>query len=291
MQTPGKCSATGICKYALTFNPTFVAHGMALWGDRMAFVDWHRGTVRVCDMAGVQLHTFGTLGQGRGEFLHPSALCAHPNGNLLVLEGSYRVQEITWTGDHVRFISTRAINGRRPIGVGVSLDGSLIALVAVTSNYGPTTIDLLDGSTCALVRRIVGWTDARSGPSPIRFSPHGNRAVITCAGLKPAMFRMCANENGRKGPGGSNVVNVGTEFGTPDKWGECQHFEFTDEGDVVAATRDGATVYSGTTLEAVRSWPWLRMVRWIYGIQAHRGRLYVLCRVEDHGNDEVHVYE
>ena len=71
-----------------------------------------------------------------------------------------------------------------------------------------------------------------------------------------------------------------------------QHVEFTDEGDVVIATHAGATVYSGTTLEPVRSWAWSAGVRYVGAIQAHRGLLYVLCTVgPDCNAQEVHVYE
>ena len=84
----------------------------------------------------------------------------------------------------------------------------------------------------------------------------------------------------------NEIVEAGPEFG------DCalQHVEFTDEGDVVVAMQHGATVYSGTTFEPVRSWTWAENVAWIKDIQAHGGLLYVSCVVSPH-RIEVHVYE
>ena len=51
-------------------------------------------------------------------------------------------------------------------------------------------------------------------------------------------------------------------------------------------------MYSGTSLEPVRSWAWPDGVRYVKAVQAHRGLLYVLCTVgPDCNAQEVHVYE
>ena len=81
----------------------------------------------------------------------------------------------------------------------------------------------------------------------------------------------------------------GTAFGAAIH--KRQHVEFTDEGDVVVATRTGGTVYSGMSLEPVRSWTWLHNVRCVYAIQAYRGRLHVLCAMGRCDYTEVHAYK
>ena len=260
---------------------------MALWGDRMALFDENRGEVKVVDAAsGVQLHTFGKHGTGPGEFAGLVVLCAHPNGNLLVLEGSDRVQEVTWTGDHVRFIYCHAINGYWAHAVDVSPNGSLIALVTGTQYRSVlTTIELLDERTCACVARIRS-PDASWGPFAIRFSPCGFRVVATSTIHKPAMFHVHVRKTNADAS-----IEVGRVFGAAPRLHEYQHVEFTDEGDVVVATHDKATVYSGTALEPVRSWTWPPTVRCVRAIQAHRGLLYVACNVGEAHNPHVHVYQ
>ena len=71
---------------------------------------------------------------------------------------------------------------------------------------------------------------------------------------------------------------------------DCQHVEFTDEGDVVIATRRGATAYSATTLEPVRSWTWLAGVRHVQAIQAHRGLLRAALTIHKY-DTEAQLYE
>ena len=280
MQAPSKCAGTGGFKRAFLLAPGIINSAMALWGDRIAFTDVDSGTVAVFDLAGVHLHRFGKHGTDPGEFLNPTALCAHPNGNLLVLEGWTRVQEVTWTGDHVRFICDKKTHGWYPCGVDVSPDGTLIALVAYADGDRTVTVELLDGRTCAPVKRL-GIAGTPSALHALRFSPDGGRLVVGAYNRSPTMFSVHANEDGDGG---------GAVFGAAAV--HRHNVEFTDEGDVVIATHAGATVYSGTTLEPVRSWAWQASVWWIKAIQAHRGLLYVLCLLKPDCNaQEVHVYE
>ena len=254
---------------------------MALWGDRIAFAEMDRGTVAVVDLDGHYLHRFGKLGVGPGEFLNPTALCAHLNGNLLVLERWTRIQEVTWTGDHVRFICAKKTHGWQPYEVDVSPDGTLIAVVAYTTVDAPITVELLDGRTCTSVKRfrIAGTT--YPGRQVLRFSPDGGWVVVVGSNHRPTVFSVHGN---------GNEDGDGTALGAVIH--KRQHVEFTDEGDVLVATHRGATVYSGTTLEPVRSWAWPDSVRYVRAIQAHGGLLYVLCALKPIGNiEEVHVYE
>ena len=234
--------------------------------------------VRVFDMNGVQLYTFGKLGTDPGKFVNPEALCAHPNGNLLVLELWHRVQEVTWTGDHVRFICALQTHGWQPGLADVSPDGAFIAVVACAAR-SPVTVELFYGSTCVPVKRfrIAGATP---GLNALRFSPDGGRVVVVGCNHRPTMFSVRGDKDGN----GDCTV-----FGAMRH--ELQHVEFTDEGDVVVVNDRGATVYSCTTLEPARSWAWPDGVRYVRAIQAHRGSLYALYAAEPHYIRELHVYE
>ena len=249
---------------------------MALCGDRIALADMLKDKVAVFDLAGVQLYAFGEHGHGPAAGWSPVALCAHPNGNLLVREGCVRVREVTWTGDHVRCICARETHGWFPCAVDVSPDGTLIAVGADAPAENATVVQLLNERTCAPVKR---FRIARSGPQAVRFSPDGCRVVVLGSNHRPTMFRVHGNGHG------------GTVFGKKRVVGTLQYAEFTDEGDVVIATDTRATVYRGTSLKPARSWAWEDSVREVQAIQAHRGLLYVLCAVGPHDDTEVHVYE
>ena len=274
MQAPGKWSGNGTFKCALTLaGGVYGGRSLALWGDRVALAYAQRSTVAVFDLvAGVvkPLHVFGCYGVSSGSFFYPVALCAHPSGSLLVLESNGRVQEFTWTGTYVRTVSHPKINSWRLNGIALSPDGSLIAV----SDMDTGSIGVLDAKTCAHVARL-GRIQLKFIFRPcIRFSPDGNRVAVTVPQHKPAMVYV--NENGND-----------AEFGAADG----EYVEFTDEGDVVVASGGGVTVYSGTTLERVRSWAWPASVHRVHTIQAHRGLLYVLCTVRPGFKVEMYVYE
>ena len=247
----------------------------------MALADVRTNSVRVFDLAGVELYTFGKRGKGHGEFSNPVALCPHPNGNLLVVEHGLRVQEVTWTGDHVRFISSFPSHGFCVENVHVSPDGSFIAVCGI---HGAGVIGLLDGRTCAPLA-WVGPPHTTLAPCNVRLSPDGNSFVAIAYGMQ-TLFGMHLDGNGAL----TSIASVGSGIGADNPWEGYHCVEFTAEGDVVLATHRGATVFSSTTLEPVRSWAWPARVRYVQAIQAHRGVLYVACIVCADRNMEVHVY-
>ena len=212
---------------------------------------------------------------GTGEFRHPVALCAHPNGNLLVLEACGSVQEVTWTGDHVRFICAKQTHVWEPCGVDVSPDGALIAVVAYTAADAPATVELLNERTRVPVKRLR-IADTTTGQHALRFGPDGGRVAVVDYNRRPTVFSVHGDGDG-------------TMFGAVKN--DRQHVEFTDECNVVVATDTGATVYSSTSLEPVRSWAWRAGVRLVLAIKAHRGLLYVLLATGPHENTVLHVYE
>ena len=240
MQAPGKCAAHGILKRMFMPSPRALgmAIGMAVWGDRMAFTTYGGCNIAVHDLTtGVHLHTFGKRGCGAGQFQEPTRLCAHPNGNLLVLEkgndhrsGNERVQEVTWTGEHVRFIFSAAVNGWWPRGVAVSADGFLIAVAAGHGEH-IGSIEMLDGKTCGTVMRFPITYDYYPYRH-IGFSPDGTKVVVGGnAQLRPAVLRVRARCDGTVATTApQNRTDFGASSGTLGTW---QHVEFTDAGDVV----------------------------------------------------------
>ena len=281
---PNKYAATGVPKNTFALGPGIEKRAMAVWEGRIAFGG--AGGVSVFDLAGVRLYTFSTDGFCPGEHATPVDLRAHPNGNLLVRVRPNRIHEVTWTGEHVRFICGVDTNGWSAGGIDVSPDRSLLAV----RSFGETAmVELLDERTCAAVTRL-GSPKMTIGQSDVRFSPDGNRLVTVGPEHKPTMFDLHKKGTGTA-DGAESATNIGTEFGVMSASAVLhEHVEFTDDGDVVVAAYRGATVYSGTTLEPVRSWAWPSNVDWVYAIQAYRGLLYVLCRT-DRNSFEVHVYE
>ena len=274
-QAPGKCTATGTLKNVLVCADVA---GMALWGDRMALSQFADDcSISVFDLNGLHLDTFGTVADELGQVGHATRLCTHPNGNLLVLNvDTRRVVEVTWSGAHVRLICSFKMNKWRPKLMAVSPEGSRIAVLA-RHTVGLDTVEILDGNTCAPIRRL--------GSAPfgyrhdMRFSPDGNGLVLggSCR-CKPMMFGECHGK----------TVHVGTQFGVMSS---TQHVDFTDGGDIILCGANGASVYSGETLEHVRSWAWPDAGQHVSAMQAHRGLLYVRCTSWRREEATMYVYE
>ena len=278
-----------------TISENFDAFGMALWRDRMALSNARDHTISVFDLEGVHLYTFGEMGWLPGQFCMPKRLCAHPNGNLLVAEsemppcGRRRIQEVTWTGDHVRFVYTATAAGaekdwRYTLEMDVCQNGALIAVYADHELHEPDngTIDVLDGITCALLRRIP----VEHRCHDIRFNPDGSQIFVggLCEGDDALAFRVFGD--------GGCVRASSTLFSSSMDY-MC--VEFTGGGDVVLCARKaGPTVYCGKTFEPLRNWGWGEggrpgLIGDIIAVQVHRGLLYVAAM----GNESsaIYVYE
>ena len=270
MQAPSKCAASGVLKNAIPCPEPFA---MALSDDRMAFASFRSSNIQICDLSGAELCTFGAE---NAQFRRPRHLCTHPNGNLLVMDSTRGMEELTWTGTHVRLICSQEMNGWHPTQVAVSPDGSLIAVLA--GHVGPDgdsrTIEVFDGIT----RSPVHSFQTDNGRYNMRFSTDGSKIVAGgVTGFRPVLFDLRAGSE------------AGIEFGTPSAcW---QDVEFTHSGDMIVCDNIGASVYCGKTAVLQRAWPWARAIMYVYAIQAYRGSLYVLCRVLPDALSEVHVYE
>ena len=227
---------------------------MAILGGRVCISSYGTHIIHVFDLSGVHMYTFGKKGKGMGEFCAPMRLCAHPNGNLLVLEcHNRRVQEVTRTGVHARFA---AVHGQTPNAVAVSPDGSVVAVAAINA-CGQCSIALLDGSTCVPTQHLG---TVQRNVYDIQFSPDCTRVVIATHGHRPLAFTM-------NGDGGWE------KFGAA---GRCRRVEFTNAGDIVLCNRHDVCVHSGKTLEPLRSWALPARDLKIWGLQAHGDVLYVL---------------
>ena len=228
-------------------------------------------TIQVFDTAGTHLYTFGKHGRGPGQFYGPGAVLAHPNGNLLVSEhGNRRVQEVTWTGEHVRFLCDANTDGLCPEFVTMSPDGSVIAVTTGNSFSSDSvcTVELLNASTGALLRSVNVEAVAYH-MSDIQISPDGRRLVTVGKRYNPQLFDL-------------EGKCTWTPFGVSA--GVHRFVEFTDGGDVVLCGHYEFYVYARKTLKLLRRWslPQPHTGLYILGIRAHGGLLYVLCRSAFH---------
>lgn len=140
-------------------------------------------------------------------------------------DGTIRQWETTWRG-HIRPLST---NQRTMLNVEFSPDGALLACAGGDRHQAPATyvIDLLDGASGALVRRLEGH---ESTVSSLAFSADGRLLGSTSY------------------DGTARLWNVTT--------GECVQTLIGHEGIVssVAISRDGAIVATGGSDDDIRLW-------------------------------------
>jgi tripartite motif-containing protein 71 len=75
-------------------------------GNILAVSNEGRSSITLYDLgSGEEIRTFGAYGSGHGCFELPQHICFSATGTLLVAEGEgMRVQEVTLTGEHVRYI-------------------------------------------------------------------------------------------------------------------------------------------------------------------------------------------
>lgn len=77
---------------------------------------------------GAQVTSFGEYGNGPGRFNYPTKLCISPRDTLIGIDSrNDRVQEVTLTGEHIRFIGQGLFGqGLFPQGVQRHLLGSML---------------------------------------------------------------------------------------------------------------------------------------------------------------------
>ena len=155
--------------------------GLAISPDSAHMVTSHdNDTLSVYSLPGGEhIRTFGSEGAGKGQFSRPAKLCFSATGNILVADYvDNPLQELTLTGDHVRFIGVGVIDD--PIR-GIAANTELI-VVAKCAGACNGRIMLFDAVTGAFARAF-----GCHGDSPgqlleycngIRFTPDGSHIVV-----------------------------------------------------------------------------------------------------------------
>ena len=199
------------------------------------------------------LSLFGGEGPGKGQFSVPVKLCFSAGGNVLVVErGNKRVQEVTLTGEHVRFIG---------VGVAALEDGdsdTVIRAVAAnadliavgkwgTAKY--SRIVLFDAHTGAF-RRSFGELGQYQGQlmkycEGLRFLPDGRHLLVA-----ESMF----------GEGRLSLFTVAGEFVRYMGIGKLKAASdvdvFHQTGDIVVPDAAGhrVTVFSSDGKSVLKQW-------------------------------------
>jgi len=187
--------ATGahVRTYALKY--THDNRGLALTQDGTQFAVSNSRThqITVYDVvSGARTATFGGNGNGAGpgQFDQPFKLCTTPRDTLLAAEYvNQRVQEVTFSGVHIRYIGVGAF------GAGIYGIACNDAMIAVTESFGsaPNRILVFDYITGELLRQFAafGSGDGQIGPSSsVRFTPDNQHIIVadTYSNRRLSMF-------------------------------------------------------------------------------------------------------
>ena len=231
-------------KIALQTSADQYSHGLAISPDSTHMVASHSDdTLSVYSLPGGEhIRTFGSYGVGTVQFNMPGKLCFGVAGNILVADaGNKRVQEVTLTGDHVRFIGVGVIDD--PIwGIAANAELIVVGKYNCTSNH---RIMVFDAVTGTFVRAFGDYGDAPGQLMDycmgIRFMPDSRHIIV-------------AEDNG-DGRGRLSVFTLTGEFVRCIGEGELSDvcdMEFADNGDAIVCDSncDRICVYSadGSTL-------------------------------------------
>ena len=196
---------------------------------------------------GEHTRTFGSDGAGKGQFKCPAKLCFSAAGNILVAEwGNKRVQEVTLTGNHVRFIGVGVIE-TQIYGIAANADLILVVKYNGTSNNRIMMFDVVTG---ACIRAFGDYGDAPGqlmrNCFGIRFTPDSRHITL-------------AESNGR-GRGRLSVFTLAGEFVRcilVSELKDAGDVEFAANGDIIVC--DGSPkhricVYSADSSTLLRQW-------------------------------------
>ena len=262
-------------------------NGLAISPDGVHMVTSHSNhTLSVYSLPGGEhLRPFGSEGIGKGQFCWPAGLCYSVAGNILVAEqGNKRVQEVTLTGNHVRFIGAGVIND---FIWGIAANAELV-VVGKHGDVSNNRIMMFDAVTGALVRAFGDYGDAPGQMLKycwrIRFTPDSRHIIV-------------AESKGGGTGGRLSVFTLAGEFVRCVGNGELKaalDVEFANNGDVIVC--DGAPnhricMYSGDGSTLLRQWGGKGdadgMLLDPTALAMCRGQLYVL----DAGSKRVQVFE
>ena len=156
-------------------------YGLVISPDSAHMVASHRDhTLSVYTLPGGEhIRTFGSEGAGKGQFKDPAKLCFSVTGNILVVESdNKRVQEVTLTGGHVRFIGVGVIDDFI-WGIAANAELIMVGKSHCTSNK---RIMMFDAVTGTFVRAFGDYSDAPGQLMEycrgIRFTPDSRHIIV-----------------------------------------------------------------------------------------------------------------
>ena len=228
--------------------PARANFGLAVSPDSALMVASHADdTLSVYSLPdGQHIRTFGSEGTGKGQFDCPSKVCFSATGSILVAEAwNTRVQEVTLTGDHVRFIGVGVIED--PIwGIAANTELIVVGKAYCTSN---NRIMMFGAVTGAFVRAFGDYGDAPG------------QLMEYCFGIRfPSDSHIIVAE--KKGDGTKARLSVFTLAGEFVRCiGMCElkgatDVELSDNGDVVVcdSERNRVFMYSADGSTLLRQW-------------------------------------
>ena len=189
-------------------------------------------------------------GSGSGRFNRPAKVCFSAAGNILVAEHyNKRVQEVTLTGDHVRFIGAGVIDDKI-WGIAANAELIVVGKCWCTSN---NRIMMFDAVTGVLVRAFGDYGDTPGQLMKycygIRFMPDGRHIIVA--------------ESTGYGKGRLSVFTLAGELVRcigEGKLTSAHDVEFADNGDIIVCDQSfshSVYVYSAdgsTQPRALRPW-------------------------------------
>jgi len=220
--------------------------GIAVTRDGSLFAVSNASTdmITVYDTAsGSDTVSFGGKGAGPGQFNQPSMLCTTPRDTLLVAGyGNQRVQEVTFSGVHIRDIGVGVFSGDI---YGIACNDQLIV---VTKFIGatPNRVLVFNYSTGELLRQFAayGSGDRQIGqhPTGVRFTPDNQHIIVvdTLYNKRLSMFTV----------DGVFVKHIGVGV----LGGDCD-VDFTADGRIIVADCQNHRVCIFAA-DGVMTWTW-----------------------------------
>ena len=232
---------------------------------------------------GEHIRTFGNEGAGEGQFNWPAKVCFSAEGSILVAESlNRRVQEMTLSGDHVRFIGVGVIDDNI-WGIAANAELIVVGKYDCTSN---NRIMMFDAVAGAFFRAFGDYGDA---PGQLMYNCNGIR-------FAPDSRHIIVAESNDDGNSRLSVFTLAGEFVRcigEDVLKDAADAEFADNGDVIVcdSSNHRICVYSGDGSTLLRQWgdegDADGKFRYPVALAMCGGQLYVLIE----GSKRVQVFE
>jgi hypothetical protein len=223
--------------------------------------------------------TFGRNGSAASQFDAPVRICATPRGTVIVSEvGNKRLQEITITGEHVRFIGEGLLDNDSVFGVCMHRE-----FLAV-GKHGENTdgcIVLFSYSSGALIRKFgsFGSSDGQvKNVTGLSFTPDGRHILVVDFSPRLSMFTADGAfvetiGVGKIGLGCKDVLCSGSSIFVADQYNQR------------------IRVFSADTGALIRTWGTKGQTdgQFMYptALAAHKGKLFVL----DFASPRIQIFE